>query len=168
MLVGQIIRLLQMLALAALQILVLNHIHLFGLATPMVSVAFLLYFPFDASRTGTLLWAFALGLIVDTFSNTPGMTASAMTFTAFLQPLLLDMMAPRDAADNMQPTYTTMGTWAHFRYIVFLVLVEHAVFFLLESFSFWHPLELLLSYVCSAALSILLIATLETLRGKTS
>ena len=168
MLVTQFIRLLQMLGLVALQVLVLNHIHLLGYATPLVCVAFLLFFPLNASRIGTLLWAFALGLTVDIFSNTPGMCSASMTFVAMLNPLLLRVFSPRDAAEDMRPSYATMGRWAHIRYIAALVMVHHSVFFLLESLTFRHPLQLFLGWLGSVVLSVLLIAALETLRDKSS
>ena len=84
MLVTQLIRLLQMLGLVALQVLVMNHVHLLGYATPLIYVAFLLYFPLNTSRVEILLWSFALGLTIDIFSNTPGIASSAMTLTGMV------------------------------------------------------------------------------------
>ena len=65
------IRLVRFLALVAFQVLLLNHIQLWGLGTPMVYVSFLLYMPLVSQRVPTLLWAFSIGLVVDVFSNTP-------------------------------------------------------------------------------------------------
>ena len=54
------------------QALVLNHINLFGCATPLLYVYFILLFRHDYPRWGTLLWSFFTGLCIDIFSNTPG------------------------------------------------------------------------------------------------
>ena len=166
MIVRQFIHLMQMLGLIALQVLLLNHVHLFGYATPMIYVAFLLYFPLNASRIGLLLWGFATGLIVDVFSNTLGMATASMTLAAMVRPALLNVMVPRDSAIDMVPDYTSMGRGNHVRFVALLLIVHHAAFYLLEFFSIHHPRELLLSFLSGTALSLLLILTLELFRGK--
>ncbi len=157
-------RLFEMLGLIALQVLVCNHIHLFGYATPLLYVAFLIHLPLNANRIGTMLWAFALGLILDIFSNTPGEAAASLTFTAFVQWPLLQAMAPKDCIEDMVPSYATMGRWNHTRYIIILTLVHHVAFFLLESFSIHNTNDLLISLGSSLALSLILLLSLETLR----
>ena len=164
MLVTQLIRLLQMLGLVALQVLVMNHIHLLGYATPLIYVAFLLYFPMNVSRVEILLWSFALGLIIDIFSNTLGIASSAMTLAGMIRPPLLAAMASRDAVDNMKPNYHTMGWWTHARFILILVLVHHITYFALESFSFFNLVDLGISCASSTLLSLLIIYTLEIFR----
>lgn len=166
MLVTQIIRLLWMLFLTALQVLVFNHVHLFGYATPMVYVAFLLFFPLNVSRIGLLLWAFVMGLVVDVGSGTPGMGAAAMTLVGMLYQPLLRVMSPRDSSDDLVPTYSSMGVAAHIRFVILLVMIHHAVFYLLENFSFHHPVQLLIAFVASTTFSLVLILILDTLRRK--
>ncbi len=168
MLFTQFIHLLQMVALVALQVLLLNHIHLFGYATPMVFVAFMLYFPLNASRIGTLLWGFTMGLVVDVFSNTLGMATASMTLAAMVQHPLLSVMVPRDAADNIMPNYSTMGRANYIRFVVLLVLIHHLAFYLLESFTFHHAQQLLISFLSGTLLSILLILVIEVFRSKRS
>ena len=99
MIVTLLIRLLQMLVLIAFQVLVLNHVHFLGYATPMVYVAILLYLPWNANRVGTLFLSFVMGLVLDAFSNTPGLTAASMVFAGFIQPYLLHAMAPKDTVE---------------------------------------------------------------------
>ena len=82
-------RLIAFIILALVQGLVLNHVHLFDVATPMVYVFFVLTFRRNSFRAGMLIWSFLLGLIVDIFSNTPGVGAASMTLMAFIQPYLL-------------------------------------------------------------------------------
>ena len=165
MLVTQTQRLLWMLLLAALQVLVLNHVHLFGYATPMVYVAFLLVFSLDASRVGMLLWSFAMGLAVDVCSGTLGMGTAAMTLAGMVYQPLLRVMSPRDSTDNLVPTYASMGYAPHIRFVTLLVIIHHAVFYLLEAFTFHHPVQLVTAFVASTALSLVLILIMETLRG---
>ena len=62
------------------QALVLNHIHLFNCATPLLYVYLVLLFPRNFPKWAILLWSFALGLCVDSFTNTPGVAAGSMTY----------------------------------------------------------------------------------------
>lgn len=157
-------RLLQMAGLVALQVLVCNHIHFLGYATPMLYVLFLVWLPLNASRVGNLLWAFVLGLLIDIFSNTPGEAAASLTLTAFVQWPLLRLMAPKESTEDMVPSCQTMGRWNHVRYILLLTLVHHVAFYLLESFSFFHAREVFVAFGASVLLSFLLMLVLETLR----
>lgn len=159
-------RLMQMILLLALQVLLFNHIVLLGYATPLVYVAFLLYVPLNASRVGTLVWAFVLGTLVDMFSNTPGVSAFSLTFVAMIQPNLLRLYTPKDAVEDMTPNYKTMGTWNHLRYMTILLLVHHVLYFVLESFSFFNLHDMVIAFGLSFVVSWILIAVIELLRGK--
>ena len=69
-------RLLTLVLLAALQVLFLNRIALFGYVTPLFYIWMIARFDSSMSRTGILLWAFTLGLLIDIFSATPGLACS--------------------------------------------------------------------------------------------
>lgn len=92
-------------AFALAQALVLGRIHLFGCATPLFYVYFVLLFPRNYPKWGVLLWSFALGLIVDMFYNTPGMAAASMTLIGAIQPYYFEMYISRDAAENLAAFY---------------------------------------------------------------
>lgn len=160
------IRLLQMLVLAALQVLLFNHIHFNGYGTPLVYVALLLYIPANANRIATLLWAFCMGMLMDTFANTPGVSAAALTLAAMVQPGLLNASLPKEALEDLVPSYRSMGTWNHMRYLTILLLVHHLAYFALESFSFFNIRELGISAGTSLVATWLVIIIIETLRGK--
>lgn len=166
MIVTFLIRLLQTLALVAVQVLVLNHIRLWGYCVPMIHVCLLLYFPLGSSRVATLLWAFVAGLVVDVFSNTPGVGCGAMTLAAMAQPGLLRLMVPRDAAEDVMPTYRSMGARKHVTYVMLIYLIHHLAYFMLETFSFANLTLTLLSMAGSWFLSVVLALTLESLRGR--
>ncbi|MBR2882262.1 MAG: rod shape-determining protein MreD, partial [Prevotella sp.] len=50
-----------MLVLCLMQALVLNHIHIFGCATPLLYVYLVLLFPRDMAKWAVLVWAFVMG-----------------------------------------------------------------------------------------------------------
>lgn len=164
MIIENIKRFWQLILLLALQVLLMNHIHIMGYGSPLVYVALLLYFPVNSNRIVTLLWAFALGALVDMFSNTPGLSAAAMTFVAFLQPNWLKMWTPKDSLEDMTPNYRTMGVWNHLRYLTVILLFHHVTYFLLESFSFYNLPDLGMAAGISFGLSWASIVVLETLR----
>ena len=106
-------RALHFVALCLVQALVFNHVHLFGYATVLLYVYFVVIFPRSYPRWAILLWSFALGLCVDMFTNTPGMAAASLTLVGFLQPYLLELVLPRDAAENIKSSVSALGfsTW---------------------------------------------------------
>ena len=55
-------RLLLFLVLLVAQVLVLNHIHLFGYATPMLYIYFVISFQRGYPRWAVMVWSFLLGL----------------------------------------------------------------------------------------------------------
>lgn len=164
MIVTLLRRLLVMLLLVAFQVLVLNHLQLFGYGTPLIFVCLLLYMPMGVLKTGVLLWGFCTGMLIDIFSNTPGVASGAMTFTALIQPSLLKLMAPRDAAEDITPTMQTMGTWNYVRYTMIIFLMHHLVYFGLECFSFYHIADVALLMLASWVSSVLLALLLESFR----
>ena len=154
-----------LLLLLALQVLVFNHLHLWGVAVPLVFVYLLLMFPKDTPRWEVMVWGFVMGLSVDVFANTPGVAAGAMTVTGLVQPVLLGLMLPKDTVEAFTPSYRLMGTWTYLRYVLMLVLFHHIAFFSLEFFSFFHWEHWLTELLGSWLLTVVVISVLERLRG---
>ena len=157
-------RLIAFVILAIVQSLVLNHVHLFDVATPMVYVFFVMTFRRNSFRTGMLLWSFLLGLVVDIFSNTAGVGAATMTLMAFIQPYLLFMITPHDSAEDMEVSMKTLGV-ARFIYLTLIVTFLFCLlFFTLEVFSFNHWLYWLECVGSSWVLTFVLILVIERFR----
>lgn len=129
------IRLLRLFILLFFQVLVFNHIHLMGYITPIVVGYMIVCFHRNASRVGILLWGFFTGLLFDIFSNTAGMASAACTLIAMIQPILINMLAPRDSSEELIPTFHTLGFWNYIFYVFLLMLVLHATFYMLDAFT---------------------------------
>ena len=155
-----------MATLVVAQMMVFNHIHLLGYATPMPYVYMLLLFPMNSNRSVVMLWGFVCGLLCDIVSLTPGIGAAAMTLAACIQPPLLRAMAPKDAVEDMQPSFHSMGFWLYFRYAMVVTIIFALAYFLLAAFNFFHPQDLAISFASSWALSFVLCLLFEALRGK--
>ena len=157
-------RLAMFIGLCLAQTLVLNHIHLFGCATPLLYIYMVVLFPRNYPRWGMLLWSFLLGLSIDIFSNTPGVAATAMTTTAFLQPYLLTPFLQRETPAELKPAMTSMGLARFSYFTVLIVFVYCILLFSIEAFNFFNWLQWIESIVGSTALTVLLILVIENVR----
>jgi rod shape-determining protein MreD len=159
-------RLLAFVVLCLVQALILNRIRLFGFATPLLPIYFIITFHRGYPKWGILLWSFLLGLILDTFSNTPGVTAASTTFAALLQPYLLETFVPRDSPDDIESSVRSLG-WGKFATLsFFLVLIYMVVFFTIEAFNFFNWQQWLMCIGGSTVLTYLFILVIENLRSK--
>jgi rod shape-determining protein MreD len=152
------------LALCLTQALVLNHIHLFNYATPLLYVYFVLIFPRNYPKWAILLWSFVLGLSIDMFANTPGVASASLTLVALLQPYLLELLLPRDATEKMKSSAKELGTGRFLLLTTVLVFIYCLVFFTLETFNFFNWVNWLICIVSSAILTIVLIMAIENIR----
>lgn len=154
------------LLLALLQVLMLNKLHLFGYATPFIYIYTLLKLPSSASRNEQLLWGFASGLIIDIFSNTPGMHAAATTLLAMLRPGILSLYQPKGDTDEYRPGIHAVSFSFFLRYTLTAVVIHHTALFALQAFSVADPLTLLLRTGSSTVLSILCLLVLDSTRQR--
>lgn len=144
--------------LVLLQILVLNNIQISGYIVPYCYILFILLMPFETPDWLLLFTAFALGLSVDLFTQTPGMHAAATVFMAFLRPYMLEMSAPRDGYEpGSFPRLYYYGFQWFLRYTVMLVLAHHFVLFYIEVFRFSEFFSTLLRVLLSSLFSVTLI-----------
>ena len=154
------------LALCAAQILILNHMHLFGVAIPLLYVYFVITFHRNTPKWAILLWSFALGLAIDVFSNTPGLAAGCLTLIAIIQPYLLELFIPRDSIDELNVSVKVLG-WGNFTiFSAVLTLVFCLAFFAVEAFTFYNWVHWLLCAGSSAVLTLILILAIESVRTK--
>ena len=123
-----------------LQVLILNNVHIAGVATPFLYVYFILKF------------------------NSPGMNAAATVLLAFLRPLFLRLFTPRDTLDSIVPSLKSMGIASFLKYLVVSVFVHHFMLLTLEFFSFTSIPLLLLRVVSSTILTITCIMAVEGVR----
>ena len=144
----------------------LGRIHLFGCATPLLYVYFVILFPRNYPKWAILLWSFSLGLIIDIFFNTPGLAAATMTLLAVVQPYYLEMFVSREDFEELKPTMKNLGVVKYLYYSIVLTLLYCVVFFTLESFSFFDLGEWLRCVIGSTAITLVLILTFESVTSR--
>ncbi|WP_293670423.1 rod shape-determining protein MreD [uncultured Parabacteroides sp.] len=147
--------------LVLIQVLVLNNIHFLRVATPFLYLYFILKMPVGTSRTNVVFFSFLIGLVIDIFSNTPGMHAAACTFAGFIREPLIQLFMGKDLPEGIFPSYKTFGYGGFFRYTLSFVVIHHVTLFLIESLTFFDPLFLALRIGASVVTTTLLICTIE-------
>ncbi|RNC64602.1 rod shape-determining protein MreD [Proteiniphilum sp. X52] len=149
-------------ALILLQTLLLNRISLFGIATPVLYIYFLLKLPVGRNRYYVITSAFLMGLIIDIFLNTPGMNAAAITMVAALRKNVLGLFFEREGYDDFVPgIHTAAAPFA--RFTIFMVLLHLTLLFFIESFTLFNLKNTLLRIATSSAVTIPLIIALDSL-----
>ncbi len=146
------------------QALVCNRIQLFGCATPLLYVYFVLMFPRKYPKWGILLWSFALGIIIDMFANTPGIASSTITLLAVVQPYLLELFVPHDAEEDMEASAKNMGWEKFISYCFIAVTLYCLAFFTLDTLNLHNWGYWLKCSIGSTLLTLSLILTLENVR----
>ncbi len=145
-----------------LQVLLLNRISLFGLATPVLYGYFLLKLPMGRNPFFVIISAFLMGLMIDIFLNTPGMNAAAITIVAALRKPVMDLFFEKEEYDEFIPgIYTATGPFV--RFTIFMVLLHLTLLFFIESFTLFNLTSTLLRIITSSVITILLIVTLDSL-----
>lgn len=159
-------RLVMFLALFLAQVLILNHVHLVGVGTPLLYVYFAVTFRRHFPKWLILVSCFLLGLSIDIFSSTPGLASTVLTLVGLAQPYLLELLVPRDSAVDLESSVKTLGFSKFATLSGLLTLLYCLVFFALEAFNFFDILLWLARSLVSAVLTMVLLLAIESVRSK--
>jgi rod shape-determining protein MreD len=145
------------------QVIVFNHICLFNVAVPLVFIYLLVRLPITLSVNWMLTIGFFLGLIVDIFSDTYGMNTLACTIEAMMRKPILRLYVPREEdLTRPEPSMYSLGTATYLKYLLTLTLLYCSLIFLIEAFTFFNPVRLLLRIVFSTILSMALMIGIDS------
>lgn len=148
-----------------LQVLLLNRIALFGIATPVLYLYFLLKLPIGRNPFYVIISGFLLGLIIDIFLNTPGMNAAATTIVAAFRRPVMNLFFERVEHEEYVPgVYNEAGAFV--RFTIFTVFLHLTLLFFIESFTLFNLANTLLRVVTSAVISVILLLALDSLMYK--
>ncbi|MFN8289224.1 MAG: rod shape-determining protein MreD [Chitinophagaceae bacterium] len=149
-----------------IQVYVLNKIpHLHRYITPYLYYLFILWLPFSISRSWLLIVGFLTGLTLDYFTNTPGLHAAACTLIAYVRPVLISLLTPKDTSDfnYKEPSPLAMQWTPYAVYVLVLTLLHHGYMLFLEWLSIGNFLDFLIRVVTTTGISLLLVFTAEIL-----
>lgn len=151
--------------LALLQVLLLSQINVFGYASPILYIYFLIKLPVNRNHHYVVSSAFLLGLVIDIFLNTPGMNAAAITIAAVFRNLMINKMFSKEEYEEYTPSILR-ETGKFFRYVVLIVLIHQLSLFFIDSFSLFNFLNTLIRIGSSSLLTVLLILSIDSLLSK--
>jgi rod shape-determining protein MreD len=143
--------------LTLIQVFVLNNIQFLGFINPYIYLLFILLLPVRFPRWLSLVLAFVLGIIIDSFMNTPGVHTFSTVLIAFLRNPVIKLYIAIEEGANPEPSLLSFGVPAMVKYVITMVMIHHFSFFLLETFSFEHSGMMLLKILLNATVSILII-----------
>lgn len=128
-----------------LQALVVNNLNLAeGWVLPFIYPFALMMMPVTSPQWLLMVLGFAMGFAMDSFMATWGMHTSAAVLVGFLQPYVLQLIAPREGYDvYLRPTVQDMGLPWYLTFAALLMVPFHLWLGLLEVFSLKALLEVL-------------------------
>ena len=145
-----------------LQILILKRavpdFGLFQYVHLVVFPLFLFLLPLRTPHSVVIFLGFVTGLIVDVAYDSLGVHASAGVFVGFLRPMIIGALEPRGGYTiGQSPSVKQLGWNWFLPYVSIMLLLFLIFFFVVESFSFRDPLNILKRTILSFVFSILII-----------
>ncbi|WP_179022341.1 rod shape-determining protein MreD [Winogradskyella forsetii] len=142
------------------QVMICNHIDLFGYINPYIYIIFIFLFPIREERLVLLLVSFLLGMLVDMFSDSGGVHAAAAVCLAYARPILLkNSFGMQYEHQSIKFRNTDMGSLI--TYISLGTVIHHLVLFSLEIFNISNIIlivqKTLFSSIFTIILSVLII-----------
>jgi len=155
------------LLLVVLQIPLLHNWVLYDVAFPFPYIGFILLMPHTLPKGWAITLAFFLGLLIDVFSNTPGIHASASVLVAYYRVSWLQVVSD-SSNEEMDLTFLFLGTSKFTLFMLPLIFIHHAVIFVLENEGFKWAGMLLSKVLWSTFFSYFLIClvTLSVVSNK--
>jgi rod shape-determining protein MreD len=145
------------------QVLLLNQVQFSGYLNPYFYLLFILLLPVSTPRYAVLLLSFMLGLVVDIFSDTLGLHASATVILGFFRSPVINMLSIRESDQSDYPGLKQTGIKWFFLYITILVLMHHLWLFYLEVFTFADFFRTFIRAVFSSVFTVFIIALSQLL-----
>jgi len=149
-----------------LQVLLLDHLQLWGACHPYVYILCLLMMPITLPHSVSMLIGAAVGLVMDIFCNSLGVHTAACILLMFIRPYLIGAIVNDKDRLNEQISLRAIGMEALIKYVVIMVLIHHLTVFLLAAWSWAHIGFVLLETFVSSLITISLIIAYNALRYK--
>ena len=120
-----------------LQVLVLDHVDLFGFSDPAIYLVILITYRLSLDQFGFIFMGFTLGFILDLLTQTAGAHTIACLSIAFMRPVISRFAL---GANFDQPNAMFTGTlWTNRMLYIFLMIIIHQfIFALVAYFSLTH------------------------------
>lgn len=165
--VSMIFEIVLFVVLIAFQTTIFSRISVFGVATPILYIYFLIKLPMGRNVFYVITSGFLMGLVIDIFLNTPGMNAAATTIIAALRKPLLNVFFSRDDYEEFVPSIYS-STKSFIRFVIVITIMHQTLLFFIESFTFFNLSYTIVRIFASSALTLVLIFALDGLMYRKS
>lgn len=146
------------------QVLICNHIRLFNVAMPFIFIYVIIRLPLTLKTNWLLTWSFLCGLIVDIFSDTPGVNALACTILAMSKrPILFAYIPKDDRTKDIVPSLATLGFSDYAKYLLTMSVIYCFLIFTIEYFNFTDVKDIVIMSLSSAAFTFLILMAIDSL-----
>lgn len=140
------------------QVLVCNNILLFGVAVPFIFIFFIVTLPLNLNPNLLMTLAFALGLIIDLFSDSMGLNSLAcLLLSVVKKPIFYAYMPKEDKFIEIIPSICSMGWFNYIKFILSLTSIFCILVFGIELFSFASFGRIVLMAASSTVFTVLLL-----------
>jgi len=156
------------LILILVQVFVLNNIRFSGFINPYIYILFILLLPVRFPRWLSLILGFITGMIIDSFTNTPGVHAFSTVLLAYFRNPVINIFLSIDEGANPVPGFYSFGVSAFVKYVVSLVILHHTAFYFIEIFSFENAGQTFLRLVLNSVVTILIIFGIQSFNTRKS
>ena len=150
-----LINIFRFILLLAVQIIIFNNMNFLGYISPFPYLLFIILYPVNGNKSGLVIASFSLGLIMDMFSNSGGIHATACLVLAYFRPSIFKF------AFGLSYEYQTVKlndvlTPERFSFILLSVVIHHFTLFLLETFQFSFIFDVLIRTVLSSVFTLII------------
>lgn len=142
------------------QVLIANHIRLFGFINPQICLLYLLWFPLKKDNTSFLISSFLFGLSIDFFSNSGGINAAACLLIAYLKIPLMKFVFKDKDLDLKTFRYYKYGTLPKIVLICLMALIHQTVIYSLEYFNLCYTTSILYKSLLSGLFTTFVVVIL--------
>ena len=153
----------QFLLIAAVQVLFLNNICLWGYITPLLYLLFVLTLPFQTPAWLVISSGFLMGMCVDLFSGVMGVHAASLTLVAFLRPLIMQLIPHSAIEEHMRPILYDMHFPWFVSYTFSMALIHQFLVYFFDVLSLSNFFHLLWMTLLNASLTTVLIIIVQIL-----
>ncbi|MDZ4667306.1 MAG: rod shape-determining protein MreD [bacterium] len=142
-----------------IQLLVINNIELTTYVNPYIYIIFILSLPVTTKPWHVVVISFGTGMIMDTFSSTPGLHMAAVGFMGYFRNFYLQFACSKeDYESRIKPSISRKGIVWFLVYVSIMTLMHHMVLFYLEIYSLKEFFRTLLRVLSSSFFTVLLIS----------
>ncbi len=155
--------------LVILQVLILKRVTLgstdgFNYVQILLYPLFLMLLPFRTPRWMGVLLGFSIGFLVDIFYGSLGVHAAAGTFTGFIRPFVLDILAPKAGyVVSASPTMHKLGTNWFLRYSALMTFLHLFFYYSVDAFTFVYIADILLKTIFSFIFTMVFVVIYQYL-----